>query len=578
MSVRAETQIDLARVDDGSPGTPGQNGATFTPSVAVDGDISWTNDGGLPNPPTQNIMGPQGSPGTPGANGVSVTSVEPQYYLSTSDSSATGGSWSSTPAAFVSGRYYWTRDYITFSDGTNDTSTEVYNAGMTKAAQDAYDAKTLADDTNQYFWYAPTGADTGAHITEVPQDEWNDSSDPNYHSGGNLLARSNGIAVRDGMTELATFGSNVTRVGQNANGHSRTEVSNAGMKIVQKDSNGNDVQIANLGYGDGNASSGTVSEKPYYTLGTRATTETPFVPNTYYERGDLCVYDGATYVYIGNGSVQTYWNSLLWIRTIGNYSVAEGQNVIASGASAHAEGSYTEALGWRGHAEGEYTSAGGSSSHAEGSHTKAGGHNSHAEGLYTEASGINSHAEGWVTHATADCSHAEGDGCVASGDYSHAQNYHTIAASRWQTAIGRYNIEDNISTYAFIIGNGEDENERSNCFTVTTAGYVNASGGIQDGFGNILANKANGAIRAGGTSATSVSANSYTDVPITFSSAMPNVPIVVCSIISTSTAGAIGSISVSPNDITKVGFTARIFNAGSSARTPALSYIAYSAP
>lgn len=213
MTVRAEAQIDLARVDDGSPGAPGTNGTTFTPSVAADGDISWTNDGGLPNPPTQNIMGPQGDPGTPGSAGVSVTAVEPQYYLSTSDASATGGSWSSTPQAFVSGKYYWTRDYITFSDGTHDTSTEVYNAGMTKAAQDALDAKTLADDTNQYFWYAPTGDDTGTHITEVPQDEWSDNTDPNYHSGGNLLARSNGIAVRDGLRELAIFGQ-ISRVGE----------------------------------------------------------------------------------------------------------------------------------------------------------------------------------------------------------------------------------------------------------------------------------------------------------------------------------------------------------------------------
>lgn len=52
MAVRAETQINLTRVDDGA------DGATFTPSVDANGDISWTNNGGLPNPPTQNIMGP----------------------------------------------------------------------------------------------------------------------------------------------------------------------------------------------------------------------------------------------------------------------------------------------------------------------------------------------------------------------------------------------------------------------------------------------------------------------------------------------------------------------------------------
>lgn len=257
MTVRAEAQIDLARVDDGSPGAPGTNGATFTPSVAADGDISWTNDGGLPNPPTQNIMGPQGdpgTPGTPGAAGVSVTAVEPQYYLSTSDASATGGSWSSTPQTFVSGRYYWTREYVTFSDGTHDTSTEVYNAGMTKAAQDAYDALDLADDTNQYFWYAPTGDDTGAHITEVPQDEWNDNTDPNYHSGGNLLARSNGIAVRDGMVELASFGTTGARVGKMDG--ARTVIGNGSTTIYTPDN----VPAFNVSSGSGSSQQTVVIE------------------------------------------------------------------------------------------------------------------------------------------------------------------------------------------------------------------------------------------------------------------------------------------------------------------------------
>lgn len=41
-------------------GEKGDKGATFIPDVNIDGDISWTNDGGLPNPPTRNIMGPPG--------------------------------------------------------------------------------------------------------------------------------------------------------------------------------------------------------------------------------------------------------------------------------------------------------------------------------------------------------------------------------------------------------------------------------------------------------------------------------------------------------------------------------------
>jgi len=90
----------------------------------------------------------------------------------------------------------------------------------------ANQAKTIADNTAQYFWVNSTGTDTGAHITEVTQDDWNNSSSPNYHSGGNLLARSNGIAVRNGMTELATF-STTTRIGQSTD--ENVEISSSGI-------------------------------------------------------------------------------------------------------------------------------------------------------------------------------------------------------------------------------------------------------------------------------------------------------------------------------------------------------------
>ena len=47
-------------VDGGDSGSGGENGTTFTPAVDADGNLSWTNDGGLANPATVNIKGPQG--------------------------------------------------------------------------------------------------------------------------------------------------------------------------------------------------------------------------------------------------------------------------------------------------------------------------------------------------------------------------------------------------------------------------------------------------------------------------------------------------------------------------------------
>ena len=74
----------------------------------------------------------------------------------------------------------------------------------------------IAANTDQYFWHTETGTDTGAHITEIPKEDFLD--DP-ANGGGNLLARSNGIAVRDGLTELARFGANGLQVGKDDEQH-----------------------------------------------------------------------------------------------------------------------------------------------------------------------------------------------------------------------------------------------------------------------------------------------------------------------------------------------------------------------
>lgn len=50
----------------GSGGGTGDSGATFTPAVDENGNLSWTNDKGLPNPAPVNIKGDPGEKGEPG--------------------------------------------------------------------------------------------------------------------------------------------------------------------------------------------------------------------------------------------------------------------------------------------------------------------------------------------------------------------------------------------------------------------------------------------------------------------------------------------------------------------------------
>lgn len=66
------------------------------------------------------------------------------------------------------------------------------------------------EKTDQYFWHTETGQDAGAHITEVPKDDF--ISNP---EGGNTLIDSDGFKIRDGLAALASFTSAKIRLGIN---------------------------------------------------------------------------------------------------------------------------------------------------------------------------------------------------------------------------------------------------------------------------------------------------------------------------------------------------------------------------
>lgn len=63
---------------------PGLDGATFTPAVDEFGNLTWTNDGNLPNPDPINIRGPQGIDGENGKDGADGRPGE-NYILTEAD-------------------------------------------------------------------------------------------------------------------------------------------------------------------------------------------------------------------------------------------------------------------------------------------------------------------------------------------------------------------------------------------------------------------------------------------------------------------------------------------------------------
>ena len=62
-----------------------------------------------------------------------IQKLDVEYYLSTSNTTPTGGSWSTTAPAWVNGKYMWSRQVITYGDGTTSTKNQTCIAGATGA-------------------------------------------------------------------------------------------------------------------------------------------------------------------------------------------------------------------------------------------------------------------------------------------------------------------------------------------------------------------------------------------------------------------------------------------------------------
>lgn len=86
--------------------------------------------------------------GEKGEDGTGVTSIITQYYLSTSNTSQTGGSWKTTQDTWSTGKYFWTREEIKWSDGRTTYSTPVLADGLNKANQTAANADANANTAN----------------------------------------------------------------------------------------------------------------------------------------------------------------------------------------------------------------------------------------------------------------------------------------------------------------------------------------------------------------------------------------------------------------------------------------------
>ena len=359
----------------------------------------------------------------------------------------------------------------------------------------------LYSDSTQYFWFESNASATygaGAHVTLVP-----DTTFISNPTGQNILMNTDGFSIRNGLLPMMTLDNDsldFNFVDTTAGTYTTMATFGlSGMRIYSRDSSNNLVQLANIGYGEGQAETGTAIT-PYYTFGTRASGSTI---------GNYSIAEGynltASYPYAHAEGVDTTAGFTAahaegdGTQALRYASHSEGWDTVARGSASHAEGLESRAYGNYSHAEGYDTEAGSNASHAEGDGTTANGTNSHAEGHSTTSSGDYSHAEGWYSTASSNCSHAEGHQTTASAYYSHAEGYftvasgtnshaggyYTIANGKSQYVIGECNIQDSDVTsenprgkYAFIIGNGTGNAtaDRSNAFTIDWNGNAEAAG------------------------------------------------------------------------------------------------------
>lgn len=334
---------------------------------------------------------------------------------------------------------------------TDDTTAELAkntavnaNINAVVAKKTAEEAKDAVEKTEQHFW---TDED-GAHVTQISQADF--IADPD-NSGGNTLITSNGMVIRNGLTELAVFGERV-RIGK---------IGTAQIKIEQGSINANGArgeeffEVSSKGASDSveifrEAEFINTIPTENITVDLSTVEDTEYLWNdlnngdTFYIQADFHIKLGEEYssqrVTFSKGTADT---SNAYIKYYGGDEI-EITDTIPT-VPAGKQFSYRQTFLVYVHTT--YTPF-----YRFGKNTKNGG-------------GAYGFEEGYETEV--------------SGDNSHACGYRTVAKGNNQFVVGVLNEIDNDNDYLFIVGNGVSGSlpqVRHNAFTVDQEGDITIRG------------------------------------------------------------------------------------------------------
>ena len=175
----------------------------------------------------------------------------------------------------------------------------------------------------------------------------------------------------------------------------------------------------------------------------------------------------------------------------GENSTATGNSAFSMGRGTVASGDYSTAMGYNTVATGPQSTAFGVESNASGLHSLAAGYGTNASGTQSTTMGGATMASGVRSTAMGYLSNASGDASVAMGTGTKARSNSEVALGMNNTDYQPGSTEGFVATdRLFVIGNGTDENNKSNAMVVLKNGNTTING----------TTTANSFVKAGGTS------------------------------------------------------------------------------
>lgn len=123
--------------------------------------------------------GSDGEKGDPGAPGTGITSVDVEYYLSTSPTEQIGGSWQTTAPDWVDGKYIWTKTITNLSNGSTSETNPVCITGSKGGTGEA--GTGVESITEEYYLSTSKTEQNGGNWEPTP---------PTWSSGKYVWTRS----------------------------------------------------------------------------------------------------------------------------------------------------------------------------------------------------------------------------------------------------------------------------------------------------------------------------------------------------------------------------------------------------